>query len=233
MSTAFNLYQLQIIDSQILENEKRILAIQNEIEFNPEMVAATKTVKLAEETCVKIGNAINEINVFISQKKVKSEQSESSLYSGNEKNPKVLQDFQLEIGLLKKQINDLENQLFELLLEDEKAQKLLEQAKLDFHLLDTKFNTTKSILTSEKASLQQTINRLKTERETAISQISPKHQEEYKKLATNKQGIAISTILDGTCSVCGNTFTPAQCQSVRSQKEFFYCPSCHRIVYGD
>lgn len=233
MSTSFNLFQLQKIDSQIQQIEKRILKIQSEIDCNPGFVAAFESMKLAEENCAKIENSINQINELIFQKKVKVEQSESSLYGGNEKNPKVLQGLQIEIGLLKKQVNELENQLIELLIEDEKAKNIYEQKKIEFSLIETKFNTFKSQLTAERENLQQNFNRLKTERETAIVQISPEHLQEYQKLSTTKQGIAVSTILDGTCSVCGNTFTPAQRQAARSQKDLFYCPTCHRIVYSD
>jgi predicted nucleic acid-binding Zn-ribbon protein len=104
---------------------------------------------------------------------------------------------------------------------------------MEFDVLNTKFNSAKSILTSERDNLLQKNERLKTERNTAITQISSDNLREYERLATSKQGIAIGRIIENSCSVCGTTFTPAQCQSAKSQSAFFYCPTCHRIIYGD
>lgn len=233
MTNTSKLYQLQKIDSQILERENRISDILKEIENDPEMNTASDALNLAEENVTRINKTISELNDSIHKKRIKCEQSESTLYSGMEKNPKVLQDLQTEIGLLKKQIIELENQLLEQLIEEEKANQTYNQRKFTFKSFETKFNTAKSILVSEKDKLTQAINRLKTERMTTIAQISPAHIKEYQLLSSNKQGIAVATLLEGSCSICGNTFTPAQCQAIRSQNEFFFCPTCHRIVYGD
>ena len=233
MSISFSLYQLQKIDSQIQESERRLAAIQNEMESDPAVAEAFNIFQLSQNAFSKIIKEVDQINQEIHQRKVKIEQSESALYSGNEKNPKMLQDLQTEIGSLKKQNIDFENELLDKLIEQDTAEQTLKNKKLEFDAQNTKFNSVKSLLTSERNNLLQKIERLKIERVTAVMQIPSDYLREYERLAAGKQGIAVGTIMDDSCSVCGTTFTPAQCQSARSQSAFFYCPTCHRIIYGD
>lgn len=233
MSISFSLYQLQKIDSQIQASEKRLATIQTEMESNPVVAEALKILQTSQDAFLKIKEQVDQINQEIHQRKVKIEQSESALYSGNEKNPKMLQDLQTEIGLLKKQIMDFENELLDKLIEQDAAEETLRNKKSEFDTQNTKFNSDKSLLISERDNLLQKIERLKIERITAVTQIPPDYLREYERLAASKQGIAIGIIIDDSCSVCGTTFTPAQCQSARSQSAFFYCPTCHRIIYGD
>lgn len=233
MSISYSLYQLQKIDSQIQESEKRLAEIQKEMESDPIVAEALKIFKACQDALLKIKGDVDRINQEIHQRKVKIEQSDSALYSGNEKNPKMLQDLQTEIGTLKKQIMDFENELLDKLIEQDTAELTLKNKKSEFEAENTKFNSVKSLLTSERDKLLQRIERLKIERVTAVTQIPSDYLQEYERLVAIKQGIAVGTIMDDSCSVCGATFTPAQCQSAKSQSAFFYCPTCHRIIYGD
>jgi len=233
MSISLNLYRLQIIDSQIINCKKRIEAIEKELEDNKEINETLMNLESSKQKAHKLNHEVNEIQHLITEKKIKIEQSEAALYDGKERNPKILQDLQSEISLLKKQINDLENEMIEKMIEEEKNQQELEQLKANFHLLEIKNNQLRSVLITEKDCLSQKIEHLQVERETFLTQISADHLEEYNRLAASKQGIAVATIQENSCSVCGTTFTPAQCQVARSQSKFFYCPTCHRIIYGD
>ncbi len=233
MSISFSLYQLQKIDSQIQESEKRLAMIQTEMESDLVVTEALKILQISQDAFLKIKEEVDHINQEIHQRKVKIEQSESALYSGNEKNPKMLQDLQTEIGSLKKQIMGFENELLDKLIEQDTAEQTLKKRKSEFDAQNTKLNSVKSLLTSEIDNLLKINERLKIERITAVTQIPSDYLREYEKLAASKQGIAVGTIMDDSCSVCGTTFTPAQCQSARSQSAFFYCPTCHRIIYGD
>lgn len=144
----------------------------------------------------------------------------------------MLQDLQTEIDILKRQKNELESELLDKLMELEKNEHDLDNKKSVFQSVETRINSLKALLTSERDNLIQKIKRLETERLTAKTQISPDYQKEYAGLISTKQGIAVGTIQDNSCSACGTTFTPSQCQTARSQNDLFHCPTCHRIIYG-
>ena len=66
----------------------------------------------------------------VNKQKVKIEQSEASLYSGNVTNPKELQDLQNEAAALKRYLVTLEDRQLEAMLEVETAEQS-KQAALD------------------------------------------------------------------------------------------------------
>jgi len=55
----------------------------------------------------------------------------------------------------------------------------------------------------------------------------------YESLRQKKKGVAISKVEDQTCSICGATLTPAECQVAKSQNKNIQCPSCGRLLYAD
>jgi len=232
MSISFNLYQLQKIDSQIAGCNQRLSTIQKEMEGSLELKQARSGV---EQSLNQVNISKKELGGITDQvdlKKIKIEQSESTLYSGKEANPKLLQDLQTEIVLLKKQLLELNDELLEKMILLDEAERRYNNANVILQGEETKFNTTKALLTTEKNKLELLINRFSVERKANVEQIPSFYLIEYKNLIENKQGVAIATLQDMSCSACGTTFTPSQCQLSRSQQELFHCPTCHRIVYG-
>ena len=232
MSISFSLYQLQMIDSQIMESNARLIAIQNEMEGSAELKSAAAEYEAAGNQANQLKKEFEVISQTLDQKKVKIEQSESTLYSGKEANPKLLQDLQTEIALLKRKAGELNDELLEKLIQVEQAENNATDKKNTVQIEQTKFHSKKAILTSEQDRLEQKIKRLQMERQASIGQIPPIYFKEYENLLKTKRGIAVGSLVDNACSVCGTTFTPSQCQTSRSQTEFFHCPTCHRITYG-
>ena len=232
MNISFNLYQLQKIDSQIAECNQRLIAIEKEMEGSPELRQARQE---GEESLNQLNNSkkeLDEINHKVEVKIIKIEQSEASLYRETQKNPKILQDLQTEISMLKKQLLELNDALLENMILCENLENSNIISKDILHSEETKFNSSKALLTSEINTLKILINRLGVERKANFEQISKAYIKEYELLIESKQGIAVATLQDNSCSVCGSTFTPSQCQASHSQEEIYHCPSCHRIVYG-
>jgi predicted nucleic acid-binding Zn-ribbon protein len=232
MNISFNLYQLQKIDSQIAERNQRLSAIEKEMEGSQELRKARFDVIEALKRLNDSTKELNEVNDRVETKKIKIDQSESSLYKGAEKNPKVLQDLQKEIAFLKNNLIELNDELLEKMISRENFEIEYKKIKEIQQIEETKFNSIKAILTSEKEKIVISINRLAVERKANIEQISIVYIKEYESLFENKKGIAVATLQDNSCSVCGTTFTPSQCQASHSQAEIFHCPTCHRIVYG-
>ena len=232
MNISFNLYQLQKIDSQIAECNHRLTVIEKEMEGSPELKRARQEVEESLNQLNDSKKELDKINRKVEGKKIKIEQSEASLYSGTEKNPKILQDLQTEIAMLKKQLLELNDALLENMILCENLEISTNNSKELLHSEETKYNSSKAILTSEINTLEILINRLGVERKANFEQISKAYINEYESLIVSKQGIAVATLQDNSCSVCGSTFTPSQCQASHSQEEIYHCPSCHRIVYG-
>jgi len=116
MSQAFNLYRLQKIDTQIDQINNRLAEINH-------ILAADENLHKAEELSQNTKNQLFKMQQNLKQKedevqahRIKIETNESSLYGGKVRNPKELQDLQMEIASLKKRLTILEDEQLDIML---------------------------------------------------------------------------------------------------------------------
>jgi predicted nucleic acid-binding Zn-ribbon protein len=232
MNLGFQLFQLQKIDTELDHAQKRVEEIQSAIQADKNVETARKRVETMEAELRKIKSQFEAIDYETGQKKVKKSQSEANLYSGRIQNPKELQDLQAEIASLNKMLIDLESKSLEQLEKLEKAEEQTAAFNEALKKALTEFETNKSRLLAEKSNLENDIKHLSAKRASQESQITPDQRNAYEHLRKIKHGLAIAQVQDNSCSACGSSLTPSQCQQARSGSQLFYCPTCGRIVYG-
>lgn len=232
MSQSFHLYQLQKIDTRLDQIQQRITSIQNQIEDDSRLKNTRDLHDLAAEKVIRIQRELRKIEHEVESRRVKLEQSEANLYSGRIKVPKELQDLQNEVASLKRNISALEDQQLEIMLQLEEAKNEYEQLQQTLLQVEAEVAQSHSSLIGEKTRLENDQQRLMIEKKAIISQIQPAMLVEYENLRQTKQGIAVASVEDSSCTACGAGLTPAQCQSARSPSTVFYCPSCGRIIYA-
>ncbi len=232
MNTGFQLFQLQQIDSAIAEAQKRVLEIEDSISDQNELDLVRQKLALLEDELKIKQDQYDQLNHEIQSKKNKKSQSESMLYAGKIQNPKELQDLQLEINFLSQAINGMEDDLFEKLIDLEKAQGLIDLDKEKLAELQTNWKTRNAQLAGEKTELERLITNYLSKREPIITQLPDEDLAIYEQLRKNKNGVAVGKLQDESCSSCGSSLTASHCQQARSANTLFFCPSCGRIVYG-
>jgi len=232
MNTSFQLFQVQQIDSEIDQATKRIEEIELMISGNKKIANAEKTLDRVQQIFIKRTNEFNQINDEIEKKRIKKNQSQSTLYSGKVHNPKELEDLQTEIQSLENIINSLEEKSMEALIALDNAEKDFEAGKKNLTNIRSEFATELSLLNAEKEKLQQEIKQLKKKRTPIFKLISDQYKLQYDALRKQKKGIAVTILAEGSCGACGANLTASQQQSARSSKSVFVCGNCRRIVYG-
>ena len=232
MSAALGLFRLQQVDShmdrihgrleeirQILENDDEVRQAKVEIEkTDAAHQAKLKVLKLAEEE--------------VKQQKIKIEQSESHLYSGNVKNPKELQDLQHEVVSLKRYLETLEDRQLEAMLEEEEAEQINQTALNKLEKIKARLAKQYQNLTEEQTGLNKDMERLEAERQAALSPLETNLLATYDELRKQKRGLAVAEVSEGACMACGTTLTASQHQSARSSAQIFNCPNCGRILFA-
>ena len=232
MNTGFQLFQLQRIDTEIDSSQKRIDEITTEINSSTIVEKAKAKLQKCEAALKKIKTEFNSIDQDIQQKKLKKNQSESSLYGGKIANPKELQDLQMEIGSLTKILAELDNRLMDKLMILDNAEKDLKLCEVELKNVVSEFETQKSLLTAEKNKLENSIRTQNEQKSSLVIQISQELLDTYNSLRQSKNGVAVAELQDDSCSACGAFLTAGQCQQARSSSQLFFCPTCKRIVYG-
>lgn len=233
MSAALGLYRLQLVDSRMDKIRARLEEIHHILENDQEMRKAKKRVAESEATLKLAQHSLNQAEAEVDKQKIKIEQSESNLYSGNVKNPKELQDLQNEVAALKRHLETLEDRQLEAMLEEETAEQA-NQAALDKQKqVKVRLANQNQTLTSEQSELNKELERLDSERQAALAPLDPSLLTVYDELRQQKRGLAIAAVSDGACAACGTTLSPAQLQSSRSTGQINNCPTCGRILYAN
>ncbi len=233
MSSTFDLYRLQKIDTQLDKVQRRLDEIQQILDDNSEMKRVKAKRDAEKNAQEKAEAALRQAENAVKKQRIKIDQTEAMLYGGSVKNPKEVQDLQNKSLSLKRYLLKLEdNQLEAMLTLEEKNQKL-QTAEKELEELQAALIQQNSQLAGEQSKLNQDKARLIQEKNAALPILTEKHLQLYQTLRAQKRGIAVAAVADGGCSACGATLTPSQQQKARSTNEISYCPSCRRILYGN
>jgi predicted nucleic acid-binding Zn-ribbon protein len=231
MSAALGLYRLQQVDSQMDAIRARLKAIRETLENDLELRAATEALSAAENLHKQAGTDLKQSEAEVEKQRIKIEQTESSLYGGNVKNPKELQDLQMDVASLKKHLGTLEERQLEAMLRAEEAETSLDLAKARLAGVQSNLREQNRDLATESEALNRDLERLASERGAVTGNLDIQALKTYEGLRQNKRGVAVATVSEDSCSACGTTLTASQNQGARSA-QLFYCPTCGRILYS-
>jgi len=233
MSASLGLYRLQLVDSRMDEIRARLDEIRQTLENDAELRRAKKQVTETDATLKLAQHTLKQAEDKVDKQKVKIEQSEANLYSGNVKNPKELQDLQNEVAALKRHLATLEDRQLESMLEEEAAEQANHAALDKLEQIKVRLADQNQILTAEQADLDKEMERFEAERQATLSPLDASLLTIYEELRQQKWGLAITTISEGACEACGTTLTPALNQSARSTSQLHNCPTCGRILFAN
>lgn len=233
MSAALGLYRLQQVDSQMDQIRARLDAIRETLENDVKLRAANKAVSASEAENNLSNSAVKASEAEVESQRIKIEHAEASLYGGQVKNPKELQDLQMEVASLKKYLVTLEERELEAMVHAEETQKVLDEANDKLQQIQETLKAQNRDLTIESDSLNKDLENLEPERNAVIENIEEAYIKIYQQLRQKKNGIAVASFEENSCSACGTTFTQSQQQSARSVDQLFDCPTCGRIIYAN
>jgi uncharacterized protein len=232
MSETLNLFRLQKLDTQIDKTKNRIEEIDQLLGDDQRVRRAQKNLEKAEKEAKHRRIELQKIEGEVEAKRIKRKTNQLSMYSGKIKNPKELQDLQMESDALKKYIAELEDKQLEAMIANEEAENTVKQAKKSLKQAEGTSVEEKAELRGEKFKLEEDLKRLLREKEAVLQSISPKSLKLYEGLRKTKRGIAVAAVSEGGCSICGQALPPGDMQTIRAGNELFFCPSCGRILFG-
>jgi len=231
MSASLGLFRLQQVDRQIDRARTQLETIQKTLENDIELKAALQGVESAKSDNHRTSHEMKSAEAEVDAQKIKIEQAESSLYSGNVKNPKELQDLQKDIVSLKKHLATLEERQLETMMKAETAENELQKAKTELEKIQARLGSEHGKLIDEQAELFKQLEQLTEEREAAIAPIDVGLLQIYENLRQIKRGVAVIEVIDNACTACGTIVNASFQQNARSQKQIVNCPSCGRILF--
>ncbi len=224
------LYEAQKIDTQIIENERKLLHAPKKMEEMEKEIAETKT-KIEQEHQIieELEKERRKKEKELEVEKEKIKKFESRLYEV--KTNKEYQALLKEIESAK-QANDKTEEDIILLMEK------IEELKSDFSssskTLETRekeVKTEKLRLEKELSSVDEVIRQLRDERDRLLSVVSPQTKATYDMLIERRGGVAVVNVKNGLCLGCYMNIPPQLFIEVMKNYQLILCPSCNRILF--
>jgi uncharacterized protein len=228
---SFHLFHLQQLDLHLDQINTRLLQIDESLKNDKAVQDIKSKLKEKEAESAKVTGELAQLAEMAREKNIKVEQSNSSLYNGKIQNPKELGDLQLEIASLKNALTNLENQQFQKMLDLEKIKDDVEFLEKQYQFVREGWDEANEKLRIEEESLKKEKEKLLVEHKAITGQIPADQLIIYENLRHSKNRIAVTSVEEESCTICGSEITAALIQKAKSSTSLANCPSCGRILY--
>jgi predicted nucleic acid-binding Zn-ribbon protein len=231
MGRSKTLYQVQKYDTQIDNASKRIQAINAILSDNKLLNQALETQNQLEKTLITKKKSLSSAETAVEDHALKIDQNQKKLYGGLVKNPKDLEDLQLESESLNNYLSVLEERQLEAMVEMEEALKNFKTASTDVSTITAKMEAEHADLLAEREELKKTISHETEQKGIFISSNVIPDLQTYEKLRLSSGQIAVTLMISDSCSSCGANIPSAIAQEARSPLKLAFCPTCKRILH--
>ena len=232
MSQVRNLFHLQQIDTQLDQARGRLGEIDAALSDNTAVRRATARLSKADDAQTKARLALKRAEQDVQVQQEKIEKNQKALYGGSVRNPKELEDLQMESGALQRYLSVLEDRQLEAMIAFEEAQAEHQAAEGNLAKVKKEVASQNSDLSAEQEVLLAEVADLEGQRTSAVADIPPDLLATYEKLRKTRFGVAVTGLKDGSCGACGSVLTAAQAQEARSPSKITHCDTCGRILHG-
>ncbi|GAB4144601.1 MAG: hypothetical protein Fur0021_01310 [Candidatus Promineifilaceae bacterium] len=226
-----NLYQLQQIDTEILQAKRRLVDVVEGQKESETVRAARAAVQAAAAALEKWQKQQRERNQALQDIKNKQKQTEDQLYSGSVKNPKALTDLQLSLDSLGRQRAKLEDELLEAMIMVDDTAAANEAATAAWQEIETAWQQEQARLQQEQGELVARIKKLQQNRQQQIAIIDADLLTEYERLIRKQRnGIAVVALKQNMCQGCRVVVSANKVREA-AEGQLVYCGSCGRILH--
>ncbi|MFQ5922725.1 MAG: zinc ribbon domain-containing protein [Anaerolineales bacterium] len=232
MSRASGLYRLQEIDLESDRLKERLEEIGITLEDSSEITQLKADLDAKDSAMATILAAAKRAEIEVEDQRLKIQSTEQALYGGSVKNPKELEDLQMESESLKRYLGTLEDRYLEVMLEQDEAENALAQSSASLEAAEAGQASLHAELISEQESIDERLANLETEREVALASVTEQDLNTYEGLRTRLSGVAVVVLNGDSCGACGLTLSASSRQLVGSGDELVRCTQCGRILYG-
>lgn len=224
------IYETQKIDTEILENEKKILLAPKKMEEMAQEIAETKArIDKGQEIVEELEKERRKKEKDLDVEKEKIKKFESRLYEV--KTNKEYQALLKEIEAAKQINNKTEEEIILLMEKIEELRGDSESASKNLKQREKEIETVKAKLQAELASFDETLRRLKRERNNLLSVVSDTVRKTYEVLIQRRSGVAVVNVKNGLCLGCYMNIPPQLFIEAMKNSQLTLCPSCNRILY--
>jgi predicted nucleic acid-binding Zn-ribbon protein len=230
MTKAEFLLDLQDVDSVIDRLTRRLNEIRAELHETDELVAARSARHTADESVLHKRARRKELELADASLETRIREADKRLYSGTVKNPKELLDLQNDIASLKRQKDNLDEQLFAAMVALEEAEIELKTCTDTLARIEAEWRASQGDLATELTDLENELAEKTVEQTEARAQLSAADLAQYDQLRRRKGGVAVVELEGSVCSGCGVRVSAHILQQLSQGDQLSRCGNCERIL---
>ena len=231
MSRSQSLFQLQQLDTALDNAHKRIQEIELILQDRKDLTETEIIHKNMEAAHGESAKALKNAEQEVALQNTKLEQNQKKLYSGIITNPKELEDLQLESNALKKYLSVLEERQLETMLDFDQSRNDLSTARDRLTEITQNRENLHRSLNNEKKQLESEISTIEEQKLRYLDSEDLPDLPAYDSLRKASGGIAVTLMIDSSCSSCGANIPSAIEQEAKSPTKLAFCPTCKRILH--
>jgi predicted nucleic acid-binding Zn-ribbon protein len=129
-------------------------------------------------------------------------------------------------------VKELEESVLKVMTESEGFQSQLDARKDAHDDLQSRYDAAHGEWQSSLGDLKKEADALRKKAEALEVTLSPRMKNEFQKIYRQRQGVAVSRVVNGTCSSC-RTHVRAMVAQQLKRGELVHCEGCHRILYWE
>ena len=229
MTVAGQLYELQEVDLQIADGERRLEHVVSQLGNNDVVIAAQEKLDSEKNKLAELQKQQRALELEIDDLSGKIKAGNDELFSGRVNNPKELSNLQHEIELLKAKDDRLETEDLELMEQVEAVEAGVAELAGELEQVSSEWQWEQEQLGKEKTSLESSLVDLRKKRQALAAEFDSKTVALYDGLRKNK-GFAVARVEQGVCRGCRISMSSSELQQARSGA-MVQCSSCSRILY--
>jgi len=223
------LWELQTVMSQLADREKQ-LAVKPEsfAAIDREWQAANAEVTKLNESLEQLGRERRRVEGELSD-----QQEILKKYQGQLMQVKNQQQYAAawkEIDATRKHVKDLEDSLLKNMTEIEAMQLQLDARSAAHDDLKARYDAAHDAWQHSLSDLRGEVDQLKRRAATIEERIRVPLRREFHQIFKQRQGVAVATVVNDSCSACRTRVRPALAQQLK-RGELVHCEGCHRILH--
>ena len=225
-----NLVRLQELDSKIFALEDRIHQIPGEISNLDQTLDEKRQSVEALNRLVDEGNKQR----MLMEGDTESLKEKLSKYKTQLMEVKTNKEYQTmlrEIENTNQEIETVEDQILEQMIEMDEWEKQSAEAKQELSEQETHLSKKRNEMESFRLQAQENINHLQSERGQLESQLPGELIQQYERIASARNRIALAEARDQSCQACHVRLRLQLFNEIKTNQEIITCESCNRILY--
>lgn len=231
MGRILQLYQLQLLDSEIDQVNRQLADIAAQLGESEALTRARAALESAQQAHRDAQTTMQNLDLETKSLANKITGEEKLLYSGKVLSAKEAANLQDEVASLKRRHADLEDRLLNAMVAVEETETALKAAETALTSIEAEWTAGQGDLVQEQAALTKKLADLTARRPGLVEPINGDDLNIYETLRTKRGGRAVSPVKNGVCQGCYMTPSNSKIQRARTGAELMYCGGCGRILY--